>query len=323
MITDYRSERVDLRKLFSQIVNKLWIIIAATLVGAIIGVLAYVIYSNVMSGNTVYQIRNDYYIYLNYKDYDNSPDYYNAYTWDGILRDDPVVNAALNNAPGITKEEILNSVSGEILGDYRILTVIVRGTDADTVQTISDAYKAALPAFADIIDMIDHIDLWTDASIEEFDEYTREGNAAFLGGLIGLLLSLFSVLILVVTDNRIYTERDWKNRYADIPYLGIEGSEEYNLNKGYIIGDMELKEITDIDKISSDNKEEADNKDDYILLDVSKFSYSFNLMCSLRGSRGVVIRLIPGESDGELIDKVINTLIKQDVKVAAVSFATK
>ena len=298
MTTDYLSERIDLRKLWTQFMHRIWIVIAATIVGAIIGVLAYTIYSNIKCGNAVYQISNDYYISFDYDNYPEGPDYFNAYTWDGFLRDDPIVNYALEELPDVSKEQILNAVSAEIKGDYRVITVNVRGTDASLVQKISDAYKGALANFADNMDMLKSVDVWTDADIVEFDEYTREGNAAFLGGFIGFLIILFAVLINVVLDNRIYTERDWIYRYADIPYLGSIDSEEYKVNRDYIIGsDAEAT-----------------------ILHISDFQFDAELMTNLRASEAVILSLQAGMTDGDLIDKVVYTLKKQGINISGVTF---
>lgn len=298
MTTDYRSERIDLRKIWTQFIHRIWFVIAATVVGAIIGILAYVLYSNIKSGNTVYQIRNDYYITFDYEAFPNGPDYFNAFTWDGFLRDDPIVNYALAELSGIEKSQILDSVSGEILGDYRVLTVIVRGTDADMVQKISDAYKPAMANFANQMEMLKSVDIWTDAAIEEYDEYTREGNAAFLGGLTALIISLFVVLIHVVMDDGIYTEGDWINRYPDIPYLGKKDTEEYKANSLSLLG----------------------NEEDYIFIKDDEFAFNIELFDRLKESKGTVIVLDAGKSSAELVDKMVNTFNKQGIKIAGVSF---
>lgn len=297
MSTDFRKEIIDLKKLWNQIVNRLWILIAATLVGAICGVFIYYSYSVIKSGNVVYQIRNDYYIYLDYEGYPNGPDYYNAYTWDSILRDDPIVNYAIEINPNITKDEILDSVTGEILGDYRILTVVVRGIDKELIQGISDTYKKALPHFGEEIDMIDHIEVWTDAEIEEFDEYTREGNAAFLGALIAFIVSLFAILISCVLDDRIYNERDWNNRYPAIPYLGKVGTKEYESNSSYILG--------------------SDTDSEYIDLRIVDFDFDVDSFEKMRSSGGVVLHVSTKSDHFEEIDKVIFTLNKQNIKIIA------
>ena len=293
---DFDTRPIDLRRFFRQFVKRFWIVIAATVLGTLLGCVIYVIYSNVMSGNTVYRIRNDYYITFNHEEFPNGVDYYNAYTWDGILRDDPIVNKALEEAPDVTKQQILESVTGEILGDYRILTVVVTGTDKALVQKISDAYKVALPSFADKIDMLKTIELWTDAEIEVYDAYTREKNAAFLGALIGLLVSLFAVLMYGIFDDAIYTERDWVIRYPQIPYLGKRDTDEYNVNRSHLL--------------------EYDGN--YIELATDQFRYDLNEFDRMRAADGVILKLRPGTDKTEVMDKVVYTLMKQDVKIVGV-----
>ncbi len=293
---DYDTKPLDLKRFWRQFVKRFWIVLLATAVGAVLGFVIYIIYSNVISGNTVYRIRNDYYITFNHEEYPNGVDYYNAYTWDGILRDDPVVNKALDMDPSLVKSQILESVTGEILGDYRILTVVVTGTDKELVQRISDAYKKALPAFADIIDMIKSIDLWTDAEIEIYDAYTREGNAAFLGGLIALLVSLFAVLLYGIFDDGIYTERDWVLYYPQIPYLGKRDTEEYNVNRSHLL--------------------QYDGN--YIELSSEEFRYDLDEFDRMRSADGVILKLKPGKDKTEYMDKVVYTLLKHDVKIVGV-----
>ncbi len=292
----FDTRPIDLRRLWRQFTRRFWIVIVAAAVCAAAGFGIYVIYSNIMSGNTVYRIRNDYYITFNHEDFPNGVDYYNAYTWDGILRDDPIVDKALETAPSLTKQQILDSVTGEILGDYRILTVVVTGTDQNLVKEISDAYKTALPSFADKIDMLTSIELWTDSDLEVYDAYTREGNAAFLGGLIGLLVSLFAVLLYGIFDDAIYTERDWVMRYPSIPYLGKRDTDEYRTNRSHLL--------------------KYDGN--YIELTSDEFIYDLNEFDRMRNSDGVIIRLKPGVDRTELMDKVVYTLSKQDVSVVGV-----
>ena len=295
-VRDFDTKPVDLRRLWKQFIRRFWIVIAATVIGALLGLVTYVVYSNVKSGNTVYRIRNDYYITFNHEEFPNGVDYYNAYTWDGILRDDPIVNKALEIAPSVNKGQILESVTGEILGDYRILTVVVTGTDKEQVRKISDAYKTALPAFADIIDMISSIELWTDADIEVYDAYTREPNAAFLGGLIALLISIFAVLLYSIFDDAIYTERDWVLDYPDIPYLGKRDTDEYNVNRSHLL--------------------QYDGN--YIELSSEEFRYDLDEFDRMRSADGVILKLKPGKDKTEFMDKVVYTLKKHDVKIVGV-----
>ena len=294
----YETRELDLRRLWKQFIKRIWIVIAVTLIGAVIGLGIYVLYSNVKSGNTVYRISNDYYITFNLEDFPNGVDYYNAYTWDSILRDDPIVNRVLelDQMGGVTSQQIIDSVTGEMLGDYRILTVNVTGSNPELVQRISDAYKIALPEFADKIDMLKTIELWTDSPTELYDEYTREPNAAFLGGLIGLLVSLFAVLLYGIFDDAIYTERDWRIRYPEIPYLGKRDTDEYNINRSHLLR----------------------YDGNYIELATDQFRFDLDEFDRMRSADGVILKLKPGKDQTEVMDKVVYTLEKQNINVVGV-----
>lgn len=298
MLTRNKTEQLDLKRMWMQFVNKLWLIILITALGAVIGAGLYYGYSHI-KGDTKYRISNDYSINYNLDEFINSVDYYNAYTWDGILRDDPIVEYALTLLEGVTKQQILESVTGQMLGDYRILTVNVTGTDEELVRKISEAYKEALPHFAEVTDMLTSIDIWTDADIEIYDEYTRDANAALLGAIIGFVAVLICLWISFVLDDAIYTERDWNGRYSDIQLLGILGTDEARVNSDYILGDINT----------------------YDTVKVADFEFSKAVFDKLRAGNGVVVIVDRGRDAGDSIDKVIFTLKKQNINVVAACFS--
>ena len=299
MTFNYNAAPLDIRRLMKQIFIKLPIIIAATIVGAIIGILSYKIYAAVAGGNQIYEIRNDYFIYLN-KEISNSGDYFNAYTWDGILRDDPVVNLALEAAEDVTKEEIVNSITGEILGDYRLLTVVCRGTDPELVQKISDAYKTALPRFAEKMDMLEAMEVWTDSDIVEVDEFTRDNNAAILGAIIGLVLSLFGVLLYSLYDDTIYEEYEIRTLCPNVTYLGRENSEELKLSLDYILKD------------AASTTERTVN---YFTLSPDAITFDEELITGLKASDGVILKVNLGETTVSEVNEALYNLNKLGIKI--------
>ncbi len=297
MLTNSAIHSIDLKRLFGQFVKRIWIVAVITAIGAILGGGIYFTYSHIV-GDTCYRISNDYSIDYNLEEFINSVDYYNAYTWDGILRDDPITDYALTLTDGITKQQILDSVSGQMLGDYRILTVNVENEDPQVVRKISDAYKEALVHFAQVTDMLDSIDIWTDADVVVYDKYDRDVNAALLGAIIGLVISVFGVLIVMCLDDAIYTEREWYARYEGIPFLGVMGTEEANTNIAHILGNIE----------------------DYYIIEASKLAFSVAGFDSMRQKKGVIIIFEKGKEPVENIDKIVFTMSKQDIKIAAAAF---
>ena len=293
------DQSIDLKRLWKQFFGKIWIIAVVIIVGVIVGALTYKVVTSMTNGEPKYRISNDYYITFNFDEFVNSADYYNAYTWDGILRDDPIVNPVMELLPEVSKEQILDSVKGEMLGDYRILTVHVTTTDAELTKKISDAYIAVLPGFAEEVDMLTKMEVWTSGDVYVLEENTRMPNAAFLGGLIAFVVSLFVILLWCAVDDRIYTESDWVSRYSDIPYFGVKGSDEAEVNLSHIIGSMEgYEEVV-----------------------IGDFAFSVEAFDRLRAGKGAVLILNAHTDRGEQIDKVIFTLRKQDVKIAGVLLA--
>ena len=91
----FMQEGVDIKRLFLLLVRKIWLVVLAIILGTIIGALLYNVVTSYTNGEEKYRVSNDYYITFNFEQFENSTDYYNAYTWDSILRDDPIVDYAM------------------------------------------------------------------------------------------------------------------------------------------------------------------------------------------------------------------------------------
>ena len=118
----YMEQGMDMKRLFLVLGKKMWLVLLGAVLGALLGGITYKIVTNITNGEPEYRASADYYITF-FKD---GADYFNAYTWDGILRDDPIVDYAMTLLPEeITKDMVKAAVTGEMLGDYRILTVHV------------------------------------------------------------------------------------------------------------------------------------------------------------------------------------------------------
>ena len=77
----YMEQGMDLKRLVLVLGRKLWLMLAAVIAGAVLGGLTYKIVTNITNGEPEYRASADYYITF----FEDGVDYYNAYTWDGIL----------------------------------------------------------------------------------------------------------------------------------------------------------------------------------------------------------------------------------------------
>lgn len=217
----YWKQGMDLKRLVLVLGSKLWLILIGAIVGAILGGLTYKVVTNIMDGEPEYQANADYYITFNFDEFNYGADYYNAYTWDGILRDDPIVDYALELLPDeITKDMVKAAVTGEMLGDYRILTVHVNAETKEKADMIAAAYKESLWNFGQEIELLDSVELWSQEEAVEFEKNNKTGNAAFLGALIAVLLVAFVLLFYYLLEDACYVERDAEERFG-IPVYGL------------------------------------------------------------------------------------------------------
>ncbi len=321
----FMMEGVDLKRLFLIFLKRIWIIVASIVGGALIGALLYNGITSVTNGEKKYRVSTDYYITFNFEQFENSTDYYNAYTWDSILRDDPIVDYALNLLPDtVSKDDILSAVTGEMLGDYRILTVNVTTTDAEKSILISDAYEESLANFAEEIDMLKKMELFSKGEPYLVDLNTRTNNAAFLGGLLGGLLSLFILLILYLLDDAIYVETDFTKRYS-IPFLGTvtnHKDEKYFLelqaNYKYLCTDERGYYLVNVASSQTIENpcvpilmEKCKGIKKQIVLKTESFE-------EIRNCGGAILLIPYGKTNGKITTKLIDMLKKQDCNIAGV-----
>ena len=231
----YMEQGMDLKRLVLVLGKKLWLLLAAAVLGAVLGGLTYKIVTNITNGEPEYRASADYYISF----FDDGADYYNAYTWDGILRDDPIVDYALTLLPDeITKDMVKAAVSGEMLGDYRILTVHVNAETKEKADMIAKAYEKSLWHFGQEIELLDEVALWSQDAAVPFEKNTKTLNATFLGAFIALLLSAFVLLFYYVLEDAVYVERDAKERFR-LPVYGLLTKNKDELQHQMFVNNME------------------------------------------------------------------------------------
>ncbi len=315
----YMQRMIDWKRVWMLFSKKKWIVVIAVVVGALVGGFGYKLVETVTSEGQIYRVSSDYYITFN--EDENGVDYYNAYTWDTILRDDPVVDVVMENLPAdITREQVKAAVTGEMIGDYRILTVYVDSLDPKFTETVANAYEVGLAQFADRIEMLDRIELWSQGDVEPLAENDYWVNMALFGAATAFILCLLFMAFFYILDDSMYIENDFTQRF-DIPFLGMttRGNSEMPM--------QELKDnITYLCKegesyylVAWDNKIETQTVDALKSISSSvcgMLSVQGEDLDTLRKSNGAIIVLPWGSKNGRIADKLVRFLKKQDCKIA-------
>ena len=221
-IKAYHKQGVDLKRLVLVMGKKIWIVAAAMVAGAALGAVLYQVITSFTNGEEEYRISADYYITFDFETFEHGDDYYNAYTWDNVLRDDPIVDYALGVLPKeITKEQVKEAVTGEMLGDYRVLTVHVTSSDKQQVELIAEAYEKSLVYFGQSRELFKSIECWSKEPLSLLEKNTKTANAALLGAVLLGIVSLFVLLYYYLLNDAFYTEKELRQRFG-LKVLGYE-----------------------------------------------------------------------------------------------------
>ena len=318
----YMERKIDYKKIWILYWQRVWLVIILTAVAAAIGAGVYNVVRALNSEGDIYRVSSDYYITFN--EDENGADYYNAYTWDTILRDDPVVDVVMENLPdSVSKDEVKAAVTGEMLGDYRILTVHATSADPEFAQIVAKAYIKGLGQFADKISMLDTIELWSQEEVALVVEEDLTANAAILGAVVGLFLGVIIWAIYYVLDDSIYVEKDFTDRF-EIPFLGMitrRGSElckqELKANTSYLLKE-EAYYLVFAEKenaVTGKEKEAVLEKVDTAGIK-GILSMQGEDLNTLRKSNGAIVMIPWGSKNGSIVEKTIAFLEKQDCKIA-------
>lgn len=327
------QQHMDWKKIWLLYKNKIWLILLFTAAAAAIAAGIYKVTRVLSQDGPEYRVSSDYYLYFNLEEYPDGVDFYNAYTWDTILRDDPLVNAALEVLPkDYTGEEIRESVTGEMLGDYRILTVYATHREPERAKAIAEAYIHALEAFPERVDIFDHIEIWSQGECEPVTEKDLSANIALIAGLIGILIAGFGCAIGYVMDDSIYVEKDYTSRFEGV-FLGTMTEKESGLCRQEIGENMDylLPETSGYYLVFMTMKDHADNHaeketQEKILKRVQSVSDKANGILTLQGkdpellrkSSGAILMIPWGKKNGNEIEKTLAFLKKQNCNLAGV-----
>ena len=318
---NYMEQGMDLKRLVLVLGKKIWLVVAAAVLGAILGGLTYKVVTNITDGEPEYRASADYYITF-FKD---GADYFNAFTWDGILRDDPIVDYALTLLPEeITKDMVKAAVSGEMLGDYRILTVHVNASTPELANTIAKAYQESLWNFGQEMELLDEVKLWSQEEAVVFEKNNKIGNAAFLGTLIGVLLVAFGLTFYYVLEDAVYVEKDAEKRFG-LPVYGLltKGNDElqkqiYDANLAYVFDKHKKLLMGNGNKDVNDKfvDERADNSE--VRLWNGETIPTADEFLSLRETKNLLLNIPWGRNNGRQIERVLRQLELQGCEVKGI-----
>lgn len=290
----YMEQGMDLKRLFLVLGKKIWLVLLGAVMGAVLGGLTYKVVTNIIDGEPEYRASADYYITF----FEDGVNYYNAYTWNGILKDDPIVDYAMTLLPEeITKDMVKKAVSGEMLSDYRILTVHVNAGTPEIANAIAKAYQKSLWNFGQKMEHLNTVELWSQEEAVVFEKNTKTPNAAFLGALIATIFVIFCLLFYYFLEDAVYVEKDGEARFR-LPVYGLLTKENDEIQKK-MFGDN-LDYAFGEEEVETWNGENIPAAEDY---------------ARLREAKNLLVNIPWGRNNGRQVERVLSQLKLQGCEV--------
>lgn len=222
----YMNEGMDIRKYLLCLWGRIPLVLGAAALCAALGGLVCLAARTVPPSKREYQAFAK--IYLDFAADETGEVYqaYNGYTWNDLMRADPIMELILIRLPeGYAREEAAEAIRAEILSDIRLLTVTVTTNQRERTDQILTAAVEALAAYgAEAKEFLEIRAIQkTEAALVTVD--LRLFQAISLGGFLGLLLSLFCFSIYAAYDDRILTAGDLA-KVTELRFLGYTDSED-------------------------------------------------------------------------------------------------
>ncbi len=226
---NYDNEIVNLRAFYLRLLRKVWLIPLAAVIGAVIGGIIYFLATVVYAPARNYKADSTLYIYFAYdEDKGSQVDYYNAYTWNTLIKtDEDVIGVVMDNlgAMGYTddrfaKDKVVAALSADIPSDVRVMILTVTAPDKESCEAILAAADNALVMYGESNTAFKQIKLLgkTEAGLEVITD--RTVTAVILGAVCAVILMMLIELLIESMDDAIYVPEDAEKRYG-LPVLGV------------------------------------------------------------------------------------------------------
>lgn len=216
----YAEAGMDMKKWMLLLIRKCWIVLAAALIGAVLGGAIYTAARIVPESEREYQAVSK--VYLDFAADETGQVYqeYNGYTWNDLMVTDPILDVTMSYLPeDYTREEVIAATEATILSDLRLLTVTITTNHADRTDMILTATDRALEEYGSSAKEFLQIETIQTSQAKLLVADSRLVQAVLVGMVIALAAALLGMLLYYVLDDRILVASDVK-QVTDVSFVG-------------------------------------------------------------------------------------------------------
>ncbi|MBR4668933.1 MAG: hypothetical protein IKO76_09275 [Butyrivibrio sp.] len=244
------EESMNLRSFYLRLIRKIWIVPVAMIVGAIIGWGIYTLATVTFGPARKYSADATLYISFAYDENKGTlVDYYNAFTWNTLMRTDAIMEpiiedlekngidiisdevSSVANGSGsgniIFMDELKESIDADIPSDVRVMVLTVTHANKDFSNKIMKACVKSLENYGVINGAFDSIKRLGENEARLVVYTDRTQVAIIFGAICALVLAILGLMLFDVLDDSIYVPEDAEKRYK-ISVLGtlFKGSKD-------------------------------------------------------------------------------------------------
>lgn len=317
---EYSREPIDYRLLWLRFLRKIWIVPVAVLAGSVLVGACHFYARTGAGGGRTYQAESIFYIDFAEDAQGETYDYYNYFTWSEVIHTDFFMDYVYEKMSGeLSVEEIASYIAATIDSDVRYLYVRCNTHSPELSVRLASIMEEAVPKFADIRKEIHSIEIAKVADNAKDSSNVRLGNACFLGGCLGLGLSIFLILIVLTVDPAIYIPSTVEKRYH-ITCLGAAFMPEFAPNWKYVLKDAVRIAKVFVDENFQEEYSIQGDTERKIISCGNPVEHPEELD-QIRECEKVLLVLRAGRKNNKAFERLIEQLGRQNIKITAVILA--
>lgn len=317
---EYSREPVDDRLLWLRFLRKIWMIPVAVLAGIVLVGACHLYAKTVARGGRTYQAESIFYIDFAEDAQGAAYGYYNYYTWSEVIHTDFFMDHVYEKTGGeLSVEEITSYITATVDSDVRYLYVRCNTHSPELSVKLASIMEEVVPRFADSRKEMRAIEIAKAADNAKDSSKIRLGNACFLGGCLGLGLSTFLILIVLIVDPAIYIPSTVEKRYH-ITCLGAAFMPEFAPNWKYVLGEAEKIAKVFVDEDFQEEYSIQGDTERKIISCRNPAEHPEELD-RIRECEKVLLVLRAGRKNNKAFERVIEQLGRQNIKITAVILA--
>ena len=243
----FLEEELNIRCFYLRLLRRIWVLPAAACVCALC---AYLLYGAVtrVTQPVLYEAKAQFYLHFveNATD-DKVYDYYNAYTWNDLLKSDPVqvlIRECAENALSVSSypeggafteatgrenmpevclrmyEEGTLTLTALQPSDIRVLWITAACEEADCAAWFAKTASRALVRYGEENEVFRSIEVLREEAPVRVTYPERAKTAAATGAVLGLIIAVITLLILHLLDDAVYVPEDAEKRYG-LPVVAV------------------------------------------------------------------------------------------------------